>query len=101
MSVPVTAIDGLKDAMRAVKSGTMVETNLQDAAIELGEAVQVAVDHVNGKPVPKLALLNMLEVTSANVDHYNDQLYVSPEKFLNQLPALVVKNLASGDYAFQ
>lgn len=101
LSVPVTAIDGLKDAMRAVKNKTMVETNLQDAAIELGMAVQVAIDHLNGKPVPKVALINMLEVTSPNVDHYYDQLYVSPEKFIDELPALIRKNLASGDYSFQ
>jgi ribose transport system substrate-binding protein len=63
--------------------------------------VQVAVDSLNGKPVPKQALLKMLEVTSGNVDHYYDQLYVHPDDFLAGLPTLVRKNLVSGDYSFQ
>jgi len=101
VSIAVTAIDGIKDGLRAVKNGTMTETNLQDAAIELGMAVQVAVDHLQGKEVPQKALLKMLEVTPANVDHYYDQLYVHPDDFIKGLPDLVRKNLASGDYSFQ
>lgn len=36
--------------MREVQSGTMVGTSLQNAALEMGEAVQVAVDYLQGRP---------------------------------------------------
>ncbi|MET1027057.1 MAG: substrate-binding domain-containing protein, partial [Dongiaceae bacterium] len=99
--IPVAGIDGIKDGMRTVKSGDLIATNLQDAAIELGEAVQVAVDHLNQKTYPQKALLNMPVVTKDNVQHYYDQLYVEPKQFLAGLPELVKANLASGNYANQ
>lgn len=101
ISLPVAGTDGIKDGMRAVKNGTEIETNLQDAALELGEAVQVAVDHLQGKPVPQVGLLDMPSITKTNVDHYYDQLYTDPAKFLAALPALVRKDVADGNYAYQ
>ncbi|MGI4745788.1 MAG: substrate-binding domain-containing protein [Janthinobacterium lividum] len=99
--IPITAVDGIKDGMRAVRDGTLLETNLQDGPLELGMAVQVAVDHINGKDVPKVAMFVMPEITKANVAHYYDQLYGNPAKFTTELPALIKKNLASGNYAEQ
>ncbi len=99
--IPVVGTDGIKDGMRAVRAGTELETNLQDALLELGMAMQVAVDQVQGRPVPKLAMFIMPQITKDNVGHYYDQMYVHPDKFTKDLPALIKKNLAAGTYADQ
>lgn len=99
--IPVAGVDGIKDGMREIEAGGMIGTNLQNAAIQLGEAVQVSVDIVQGKPHPKKGLLRMLPVNKDNLKAVNDQLYVNPDQFLNGLPDLVKKNLKSGDLAAQ
>jgi ribose transport system substrate-binding protein len=99
--IPVSGVDAIKDGLRAVRSGDMIQTNLQNGALELGMAVQVAVDHINGKPVPKEAMLQMPGITKASVDKYYDQLFTSADKFIEGLPELVKQNLASGNYANQ
>ena len=99
--IPITGIDGIKDGMRAVRDGNENETNLQDGPLELGMAVQVAVDHIQGKPIPALAMFIMPQITKDNVAHYYDQLYVHPQQFLDGLTDQVRKNLADGHYAEQ
>ncbi len=99
--IPITGVDGIKDGMRAVRDGTLNETNLQDGPLELGMAVQVAIDHIQGKQVPAVAMFIMPEITKANVGHYYDQLYVHPQKFLDSLPTLIRHNLQTGHYAEQ
>ena len=99
--IPVVGVDGIKDGMRAVRDGNEIETNLQDGPLELGMATQVAIDAAEGKPVPKEALFIMPEITKSNVAHYYQQMFVAPQKFIDDLPALVNKNLASGHYAEQ
>ncbi len=99
--IPITGVDGIKDGMRAVRAGTLLETNLQDGPLELGMAVQVAIDHINGKPVPKVAMFIMPEITKQNVAHYYDQLYGNPAAFVKGLPDQIRKNLQSGHYAEQ
>ena len=87
--------------MRAVRDGNELETNLQDGPLELGMATQVAIDHVRGQDVPKLAMFVMPEITKANVAHYYGQMFGTPAKFLDQLPDIIKHNLASGHYAEQ
>ncbi len=99
--IPVTGVDGIKDGMRAVRDGTLLETNLQDGPLELGMATQVAVDQVQGKSIPALAMFVMPEITKDNVAHYYQQMFVSPQKFVADLPGVVKQNLASGHYAEQ
>ena len=99
--IPVTGTDGIKDGMRAVRDGTELESNLQDGPLELGMAVQVAVNHVQGKPVPANAMFIMPELTKDNIEHYYSQMYGDFGSFLNTLPALINANLASGDYGHQ
>ncbi|MGF6768091.1 ribose transport system substrate-binding protein [Paraburkholderia sp. GAS199] len=99
--IVVAGIDGIKDGMREVQGGTMVGTSLQNAALEMGEAVQVAVDYLQGRPYPKKALLNMIPVDKANVSKYYDQLYTDPAAFLDRLPTLVKTNLKTGDLTAQ
>jgi hypothetical protein len=86
---------------KEVKSGNMVATNLQNAAIELGMALQATVDLLDNKQVPQTALLNMPVIKKDKVDYYYSQLYVKPQDFLKTLPELIKKNMASGDYASQ
>jgi ribose transport system substrate-binding protein len=99
--MPVSGIDGIKDGMREVKSGNLLETNLQNGALELGMALQVTLDFLDKKEVQKVALLKMPRVTKENVEHYYDQIYVNPDKFLSGLSNLVLENLKSGDYAHE
>ena len=99
--IPITGVDGIKDGMRAVRDGNELETNLQDGPLELGMATQVAIDHVRGQPIPKLAMFVMPEITKANVAHYYGQMFGAPAKFLDQLPDIIKHNLASGHYAEQ
>jgi len=99
--VAVSGIDGIKDGMRGVRDGSMVETNLQNGALELGMALQVAVNHLQGKAVPKLVMLDMPQIVKDNVAHYYDQLYGDPEKFFTQIPDQINQNLASGKYSEQ
>jgi ABC-type sugar transport system substrate-binding protein len=99
--IPVGGVDAIKDGLREVKSGNMVATNLQNAAIELGMALQATVDLLDNKQVPQTALLNMPVIKKDKVDYYYSQLYVKPQDFLKTLPDLIKKNMASGDYASQ
>lgn len=99
--IVVAGIDGIKDGMREVQGGTMVGTSLQNAALEMGEAVQVAVDYLQGRPYPKKAMLSMIPIDKANVSKYYDQLYTNPSGFLDRLPELVKTNLKSGDLTAQ
>ncbi len=99
--IPVTGVDGIKDGMRAVRDGTLLETNLQDGPLELGMATQVALDQVQGKPIPALAMFVMPQITKDNVSHYYGQMFVAPQKFITDLPGLVKQNLVSEHYAEQ
>jgi Periplasmic binding protein domain len=99
--IPVGGVDAIKDGLREVKSGNMVATNLQNAAIELGMALQATVDLLDNKQVPQTALLNMPVIRKDKVDYYYSQLYVKPQDFLKTLPELIKKSMASGDYASQ
>lgn len=97
--IPVSGVDAIKDGLRAIRSGEVIETNLQNGALELGMAVQVAVDQVQGKPVPKQAMLEMPGITKANVEKFYDQLFDHSDKFVEGLPELIKQNMASGHYA--
>jgi Periplasmic binding protein domain len=91
--IPVGGVDAIKDGLREIKSGNLVATNLQNAAIELGMALQATVDLLDNRPVPQTALLNMPVIKKDKVDYYYDQLYVKPQDFLKTLPDLVKRLL--------
>lgn len=101
MKIPVVGIDGIKSGLLAVKAGEEEVTNLQNAPLQLGMALQVAVNALDGKAVPKNVSIHMPVVTKANVDHIWDQMYKNRDAFLAGLPALINKNLASGNYGNQ
>ena len=100
-NVKVVGIDGIQDGMTAVRAGQEYESNLQDAPLELGESLAIAVRYLRGQKVPKEALLEMPPLTKATVGKYNSQMYGNFGNFLGGLPALISKDLDSGTYAAQ
>lgn len=100
-NVPVVGIDGIKSGLLAVQDGTLLMTNLQDAPLQLGMALQVAVNSLSGKSVPKQIFIHMPIVTKANVQHYWNQMYKDRAAFIAGIPALINANLASGNYGHQ
>lgn len=100
-NIPIVGIDGIKAGLKNVKSGRQLMTNLQNAPLQLGEALQVAVDAVQGKSVPKTIFIHMPVVTKANAQHFLDQMYTNRKAFLANLPSLVKTNLANKTYGKQ
>ncbi len=101
MKIPVVGIDGIKSGLLAVKSGEELVSNLQNAPLQLGMALQVAVNSLKGETVPKNIAIQMPVVTKANVGHIYDQMYTNRDKFLAGLPKLINDNLESGKYGNQ
>lgn len=99
--LPVVGIDGIKSGLLAVKSGEELMTNLQDAPLQLGMALQVAVNSLKGQDVPRHIYIHMPVVTQKNVDHYWNQMYKNRGQFLNHLPNLINANLKTGNYGHQ
>ncbi|HEY1973772.1 MAG TPA: substrate-binding domain-containing protein [Pseudonocardia sp.] len=99
--VKVVGIDGIQDGMSAVRSGQLHASLLQNAPLELGIGLAAAVKSLRGQPVPKKALCQMPPLTRTTVNRYYDQLYGNPKEFLTQLPTLIERNLAPGNYANQ
>ena len=100
-NIPIVGIDGIQAGLMNVKSGRQLMTNLQDAPLQLGEALQVAVDAVEGKTVPKTIYIHMPVVTKANAQGFIDQMYTNRDAFLANLPTLVKTNLSNGTYGNQ
>ena len=96
--IPVTAIDGIQDGMRYVKDGLINVTYLQNGALEMGEGLQLVSDYVRHHKQLSGKQLIMPRVDKANVDKYYAQLYVDQQKFIADLPKLIVANLKSGNY---
>lgn len=101
MHIPVVGIDGIKDGMRAIMAGTEKMSNLQDAALEMGEGLDVVVRYLQHRPYPRLAMINMPILTKKDVRHYYDQIYVHPGKFLQDLPALIRHDINAHRYNYQ
>lgn len=99
--VKVVGTDGIQDGMKAVQAGQLYESNLQDAPLELGMGLAVAVKYLHGEQVPSKVLLKMPSMTADTVGKYFQQMYGAPDQFLSGLPALIEANLKSGDYANQ
>lgn len=96
--IPVTGVDGIQDGLEMIQKREISATNLQNAPLELGLALAVAVKHVRDEPYPKKVLLDMPVIDSRNVDEIHRMLFTEREKYLQDLPKLIEENLASGDY---
>lgn len=99
--LPVVGVDGIQDGLERVMSGKMIATNLQNAPLQLGMALAVAIKHIRGEPYPEEALMDMPLVTKQNVRKVYDRLYTNRGAYLDTLPKLIETNLASGDYGRQ
>lgn len=97
--LPVVGIDGIEDGLRAVKSGKFIGSSLQHGRIELAEGLAVAHRIAENKPVRKHYTYVMPPITKGNVHTYLDHVVTDKEAFLKRLPALVNKNLRSGNLA--
>jgi inositol transport system substrate-binding protein len=71
-NVALTGIDATKDGCTAIKNGQMTATVYQDANLEGGNAVALAVNLSQGLSVTKNNLIQMTVVTKANVNKYLD-----------------------------
>jgi ribose transport system substrate-binding protein len=94
---PASGVDGNKNGLTSIQQGHMTETNLQNAALEFAEAMHVAVMSLRGQTVAPRYLMHMPKVTKENVDHYYNDIFADPDKFLATLPDLVQRNIQSGN----
>ncbi len=66
----VIGFNGTGPAFSAIKAGTLHATILQDAADQGRRAVDAAVDHLNGKPIPSEILTPLPVITKVNVNEF-------------------------------
>ncbi|RKR07695.1 monosaccharide ABC transporter substrate-binding protein (CUT2 family) [Kushneria sinocarnis] len=99
--IPIVGIDGIEAGLQNVAAGHQLMSNLQNAPLQLGMALQVAVNAARGQEVPKEIFIGMPIVTQENAEQYYRQMYKNREQFLDELPELIRRNLASGDYGNQ
>jgi ABC-type sugar transport system substrate-binding protein len=66
----VVGIDGIPDAMKAVKEGRLAATVLDNVTEEGKRAVEVAVGLIEGKTFEKKELVDYIPITKDNVDQY-------------------------------
>jgi ribose transport system substrate-binding protein len=98
-SVPVVGIDGIEDGLRAVKAGTFIGSSLQHGRVEMAAGLAVALKIVKGETVKSTYTYVMPSITPDNVDSYMEHVVTKKDDFLKTLPALIAKNLQSGDIA--
>lgn len=99
VKVPVVGIDGIQDGLAAVKSGDFIGSSLQHGRVEMAAGLGVALKVIKGEPVEKNYVYTMPPITPENVDQYVKNVVTEKDAFLKRLPALIAKNLASGDIA--
>jgi ribose transport system substrate-binding protein len=96
---PVVGIDGIEDGLRAVESGDFIGSSLQHGRVELAAGLGAALKVINKEPYKKNYVYTMPPITPDNVQQYIKNVVTEKDAFLATLPALIAKNLASGDIA--
>jgi len=99
VTIPIVGIDGIEDALNAVKDGGMLGTQLQHGRVELAAGLAVAAKIAKGESVEALYTYLMPPVTADNVDSVIANVVTDKDTFLKALPTLIEKNLKSGDIA--
>lgn len=97
--LPVVGIDGIQDGLAAVKSGAFIGSSLQHGRVELAAGLAVAQKIADGDKVEKTYTYVMPAITPENVAKYEKNVVTDKNAFLQRLPDLIAKNLASGDIA--
>ncbi|MPY78032.1 MAG: substrate-binding domain-containing protein [Actinophytocola sp.] len=95
--LPVVGIDGIEDGLRAVRDGALIGTSLQHGRVELAAGLAVAKRVVNGEPVKDTYTYVMPPVTPDNAEDVMRHVVTDKDQFVQQLPALVDENIATGD----
>lgn len=98
-TMPVVGIDGIEDGLRAVESGAFIGSSLQHGRVELAAGLGAALKVIKGEQFEKNYVYTMPPITPENVDQYVKNVVTEKDAFLKLLPALIAKNLASGDIA--
>jgi ribose transport system substrate-binding protein len=103
IDIPITGIDGIQDGLQGVLDGWLKATNLQNGILEVAEGLAVAKLVLDGKPFTKDLWYLMPPVPDvATAQKYYDQIFgAGAQQFLDELPALVDANVASGDLSAQ
>ena len=99
-SLPVVGSDGIADGMKEIMAGREQMTNLQNAPLQMGEALTVAVNYLKTHHLPqKFIFIPCPVITSSNVKQVYDQIYVNPEHFIQTtLYPLVQYDLKTHQY---
>jgi ribose transport system substrate-binding protein len=97
--LPVVGIDGIQDGLAAVAAGDFIGSSLQHGRVELAAGLAVALMVAQGKSVEKTYTYVMPPITPANVAQYTKNVVTDKNAFLKRLPAIIAKNLKSGDIA--
>ena len=71
--IPCIGIDGITDAVAAVKEGRMIASDFQDAEGQISGAIDAAVAHLNGEEVEKEIWIPFQMITPDNADEYVDR----------------------------
>ena len=99
LKIPVVGIDGIQDGLAAVKSGDFIGSSLQHGRVELAAGLAVALKVAKGEKVKTNYVYTMPAITPANVSSFEANVVTNTAAFLKRLPALIAKNLKSGDIA--
>ena len=99
LKIPVVGIDGIQDGLAAVKSGDFIGSSLQHGRVELAAGLAVALKVAKGEKVKTNYVYTMPAITQANVSSFEANVVTNTAAFLKRLPALIAKNLKSGDIA--
>lgn len=99
VSLPVVGIDGIQDGLTAVKNGDFIGSSLQHGRVELAAGLAVALKVMNGQKVKAKYTYIMPPIDSTNVNTYMANVVTKKNAFLKRLPALIAKNLKTGNIA--
>ncbi|HHW23748.1 MAG TPA: sugar ABC transporter substrate-binding protein [Clostridiaceae bacterium] len=72
-NIPCIGIDGIKDAVAAIKSGDMIASDFQNAEGQMTGAIEAAVKAVNGETVEKFYWIPFEMITPENVSEYENK----------------------------
>ena len=97
----MVGIDGIEDGLKAVKSGDFIGTMLQNGTVELSAGLAVAAAIARGEKVDTEPVYQMPMITRDNVDVALEHVVTGRAAFLEALPELTKKNLATGNIAFE
>lgn len=97
--LPIVGIDGIQDGLAAVASGDFVGSSLQHGRVELAAGLAVALKVAKGEKVKSTYTYVMPPIDSTNVAVYTKNVVTDKAAFLKRLPAVIAKNLASGNIA--